>query len=908
MSRNVTDSMIRAIAARAFSDAGAGRVVAVRAPAQWNGPDTLDTGAGPVEIRTCVSSLAIREQLAHLDGESGSPKRLILLTEVPDEELGSEVTARLWRNAVVKPSGWEAVKELFRVSDLDPALADARWLVDLLVEVAPSSRSYPTPPSGYLDYDTAWREFLRHGLGITEARPVARDLLRWGELEGTRVALKGSVSQVLKEVAEGLARSAGPVAHHVVRLAAEGRGGDLVPLGLICDLLWSSDLEEGSALTTARVRFEGPVGAKGLSAGAAGDWGHAAVDLVHRAARFGEDERLQRWLGQAEVILNSALDAAGLAVGSDVLPRAFEQRLKRAGQALSEALERAADDSMESLQEAVGHAARHLRASDGDGKARVERLEMAERLVRRLQIEASNPASDLADAASSFVEDGAWVDRAREAVSHGETTQSLSEAYGTLLEQIDERREERDRSFAEALAAWSAVKPSGADGLLPIERVLDDVIVPLARETPLLMLVLDGWSHPEAMRIEEDLRREGWLGHRPAGRDRPVVVSALPSVTAVSRTSLLSGRLCVGTQADERRHWKEHEGLREVSRKSEAPLFHRRDLATTEGRIAPRVRDAIVDPDVRVVGVVVNALDEHLDKGGQLRLAAGLEGVRPLRPLLDAATESGRAVVLVSDHGHVLEAGSRVALHGGAGERWRPNHPPADEGEIEISGPRVLRDKGSIVVPSTERLRYMSAEKRGYHGGATPQEVLCPLLVLSLPGHEVTGWEEWATVRPEWWQARRARGLVDDAVVDVEREGFKLTEPVQGPPSVDPDGQVQMFADDGETVTEAPENPSWLEALLASPMLEAQREAAGRQALSTDDLSSLLRFLDEAGGVMRTQRLAEVESLPHSRVRTKLAALGRMLNVDGYSVVSTDSDGTVRFDRALLIRQFRLDP
>ena len=908
MSRNVTDSMIRAIAARAFSEDGGGRIVAVRAPAQWNGPGTLDLGVGPVEIRTCVSSLAIREQLAHLDEGSDSPKRLILLTDVPDEELGSEVTARLWRNAVVKPSGWEAVKELFRVSDLDPALADARWLVDLLVEVAPASRSYPTPPSGYLDYGTAWKEFLRHGLGITDARPAARDLLRWGELEGTRVALQGSVSQVLEEVAQGLAASAGPVAHHVVRLAANGRGGDLVPLGLICDLLWNADLEEGSELTTARVRFEGPVGAKGISGGAAGDWGHAAVALVQRAVRLSDDERLQRWLGRAEVILSRDLDAAGLAVGSNVLPRAFEQRLERAGRALSEALERADEVSLESLQEAVGYTARHLRASEGDGKARVERLEMAERLVRRLQIQAAGSASDLADAARSFVEDGAWVDRAREAVSHGETIQGLSSAYGTLLERVDEQRVERDRSFAEALAAWSSVKPSGDDGLLPIERVLDDVILPLARETPVLMLVLDGWSHPEAVRIEEELRREGWLGHRPTGRDRPVVLSALPSVTAVSRTSLLSGRLCEGTQADERRHWKEHEGLREVSRKSPAQLFHRKDLATTEGRIAPKVRDAIVDPEIRVVGVVVNALDEHLDKGGQLRLASGIEGVRPLRPLLDAATESGRVVVLLSDHGHVLEAGSQVALHGGAGERWRPNHPPADEGEIEISGPRVLRDNGSIVVPSTERLRYISAEKRGYHGGATPQEVLCPLLVLSLPGNEVPGWEEWATDRPEWWQARRARGFADDAMDTSPTARGELAEPVRRPPPVDPDGQVRLFVDDREADTEAFEHPPWLEALLDSPILEAQREAAGRQAVKTEDLSSILRFLDEAGGVIHTQRLAEGENLSLSRMRTKLAALGRMLNVDGYSVVSTDPDGTVRFNRELLIRQFLLDP
>jgi len=43
------------------------------------------------------------------------------------------------------------------------------------------------------------------------------------------------------------------------------------------------------------------------------------------------------------------------------------------------------------------------------------------------------------------------------------------------------------------LREWNA---SGAQGEapLPVERVLDTVVVPLAREAPLLLLVLDGLS------------------------------------------------------------------------------------------------------------------------------------------------------------------------------------------------------------------------------------------------------------------------------------------------------------------------------------------------------------------------------------------------------------------------------
>ncbi|TVR58350.1 MAG: BREX-2 system phosphatase PglZ [Gemmatimonadales bacterium] len=938
-----SESTLRALVERVHrgGEDEAPRVIAVESPPEWDGPSRWEVGGSPVEVRPGISVLGIRDLLAERDGDGDGT--LLILTSLPETELGTELLTRFWKHRVLRISGWDAVKELFRVEAVDPALARHRWMVDLLVAVAPR-RGYPPAPGGLLDLDTAWRNLLRFGLGLESEQPDLRDLLSWGETDEARAALEHHVGGALEPITDRLARTAGPAVSHVLRLVQAGRGGDLVPLGLVADVLWAQDDgEDGAGLLAARVRFEQPVGAKGITGEVGRAWAAAARKLVRRASELSEEVRVQGWLNRAEALLGGVLGAPELAHRSDLLPSAFEQRLDAAGRALEVAVAHPGDPgAVAAVRDAVARVGAHLRARDGDDRERTRRLRMAARLVRRLapgdgEGDEGKGSGDLAAAARAFVAHGAWVDRAREAVSHGEVREEAAAAYGAILGRIDGERMRRDETFARHLAAWASVEPGERPPLLPVERVLDQVVVPFAREVPVLFLVLDGWSHPEATRLAEDLSRRGLDRLRPIGREHPLVVSGLPSVTSVSRTSLLTGQRAHGTQADERRGWAEHPGLRSVSRRRAAKLFHRRDLAIQEGRIAPEVRDAITSADIQVVGVVVNALDEHLDKGGQLRLADGLQGIRPLRPLVEAALEANRLVVLASDHGHVLEAGSQVRLHGGSGERWRPNHPPAEAGEVELAGPRVLLDNGSIVVPATERLRYMSAEKRGYHGGATPQEVLCPLLVMAPPTLEVSGWEPAETLPPAWWEVDPERWRLPGEGGEEEwagpgagagqgggsragasgagSAGARAARRRGGAPAADPTGQGMLFPEpveegagvgDGGEGVEA-DGPWWISELLAGSVLEAQRHLSARMVLADEDLAAFLRILDRANGRLPVQALADELGIPQSRVRTKLQALQRMLNVDGVGVVRVEAQRTVHLDRRLLFQQFGLD-
>src|SRR5260370_41029384 len=97
----------------------------------------------------------------------------------------------------------------------------------------------------------------------------------------------------------------------------------------------------------------------------------------------------------------------------------------------------------------------------------------------------------LVSAARAYAEDGGFADRARQALGAGDPIREGGAAYGQLRETALARREEENRRFGPLLRDWNAAGSVG-DGFLLIEQVLDAVVDPLAAESPVLLLVLDG--------------------------------------------------------------------------------------------------------------------------------------------------------------------------------------------------------------------------------------------------------------------------------------------------------------------------------------------------------------------------------------------------------------------------------
>ena len=213
-------------------------------------------------------------------------------------------------------------------------------------------------------------------------------------------------------------------------------------------------------------------------------------------------------------------------------------------------------------------------------------------------------------------------------------------------------------------------RPAG-DEALPIERALDSIVAPLAAHAPVLLLVLDGLSFAVARPLVADIGRQGWTELSPAGRTSPPpLVAALPTVTETSRTSLLSGRLVRGDASSERSRFGAINGFARCHELGSRHYYSTRPILAL-GRSWMNVFDAaLTDTGQRVVGIVHNAVDAQLAGSDQIEVLWSTEVLRQLAPVLRAAREAGRLIVLTGDHGHVLDAGTTY-VQAAPGDRWR---------------------------------------------------------------------------------------------------------------------------------------------------------------------------------------------------------------------------------------------
>ena len=167
--------------------------------------------------------------------------------------------------------------------------------------------------------------------------------------------------------------------------------------------------------------------------------------------------------------------------------------------------------------------------------------------------------------------------------------------------------------------------------------------------------------------------------------------------------------------------------------------------------LAGEIREEIASPDRRIVGVVINAIDDQLLKGEQLDTRWSRDTIPVLPALLHEAKLSRRLVVITSDHGHVLDSNS-VCRPSEGGERWRNAVDAPREGELRLSGPRVvIAESKAVIVPWSESIRY-GIKKNGYHGGVAPQEMVTPIAVLSPSDAFPEGWVDVPVDVPLWWE------------------------------------------------------------------------------------------------------------------------------------------------------------
>jgi hypothetical protein len=935
-------------------------VLGVHASPEWSGPRTFTHEDVPVRIEPCVSALAVREAvLTHEPGQW-----TVVLTDRTDDDLGTGLLSHLVGFRLRTPDPWAGARDRFAASGIDPALTGLpsnREVATGLLAATPSAGWQPAP-GGVLTREHALGSVAAVQLGLTDPVVDLASVLAWTSdpalamrIADLRTLSGDALTDAVLDWAAGHAGAVGSAIRHLLR---GGEARDAVPLGLIVGLLGQArdgsltaeSPDSGTDLPRiareALIRLEAQLGGTVPGTNALRTWAAEAAAVI---ATMGQAPATRadagRLLAHADQLL-ATVHADGLSDASDLLPTGLTRRLAtlaaRLRNSTANAVHNSGDvdqplvsaESLQQVEEAWAYVAAHYLAEADD---RVAVFHAAVRLDRWLA-SPPPPGGTLSALLRRHGDQDAWADSAINDVASGVSDPAISAGLSPLLSVVWRRRTAHDGTFAAALAAHTRdVATSARADVLHIEDLLSRVILPLAGKTPTLLLVLDGMSAGVGAEVVASIlarTRDDWAeALLPGQRRRAVALAALPTLTEVSRASLLSGRLCVGGQDAERT------GFDVLVRAHGLPgalLFHKRplDSARPGYAIADDVAAAIEDTDRHpLVACVLNTIDDALDRSDPGGTAWGTETVKHLLPLLERARNAGRVVILTADHGHVVERrqGTQRTYAGISSSRSRPATPPPSDGEILVTGRRVLLHDGSAVLAVDENLRY-GPLKAGYRGGGAPAEAIVPVAVL-VPGAVPEGVDLVLAPpqEPSWWLDPAAVAPVPTAMPSspaVSAPSADRTTQWQGTaviPRKRPDETMATLFDKLEvdeptekqrsqsttapSIKQAPDptaSESVAAGVLKSPVYAAQKKIAGRISVTDDQVTVLLSALLGAP----QHRLAPAAAATALQVapillRGAVLHVQRLLNVEGYAVLRVDADGaTLILDDALLREQY----
>ncbi|MFE5373997.1 BREX-2 system phosphatase PglZ [Streptomyces mirabilis] len=826
---------------------------------------------------------------------------LVVTTDAPDTRpMPLDLRGQAIGRSLLAVDRVEIVKQRFGAIDVDARIRRQPWLADALLAAEPPGGWLPV--GSVLTLDAAMRALVHARIGLgdgvsTDAVPLdAEALLTWSRTPGGPARFAELQPEERAGLTDWLESVVGDVAPLLLALVQEGRGSDAMALGVVAAALTGPKATAEAALAVGALFGSGPF----------------RPDVLRHYTRAVEGV-LARWITQATAggprsteartrvleVLEQAdrlADRSGLRealADSGFLPSGFRARLRSLAATLTP---RPDQKTVKAAEAALNQVSSHHLANLLFPE-QVQLAEMAVRLERWL----TTPKTDLPSgsgavnaAVQAHLGDWGWADRALNRLWAGDGAMDphVNEAYRVIHEAARARRDHLDRQFAMALATWtqhaSTTQPEGA---LLVEDVLRYIAAPLATQRPPLILLLDGMSSAVATQLGEELGAPRWTEAAPEAGRRAAAVAAIPSITTVSRATLLTGGPTTGGQSVEKdgfvAFWRK--------RRHEAVLFHKADLPGPAGhRLAPEIVTAIAGDGV--VGVVLNTIDDALDHGQESSKGDWTVGsVRYLSELMDAARGQGRPVVLVADHGHVLDRTTQGPLpaHGVESARWRigPLNEEAGDDEVHLAGPRVLEGGGSITTLWREDQRY-TPRKAGYHGGASLAEMTVPVLVL-LPSAETLppGWSVLSpeAVTPPWWHHDGSRAGAAAALqpATTSRPAAKKTPPLP---------------DDAHT-------PLTLGAKVVDTGVYAAQKQFVRKGPEKKAVAAVIDALVTADGTLSLAAVSAAAASSGGRAPRNaeffVAALQRLLNVEGYPVLGLiDAGARVRLDITLLKDQF----
>ena len=891
------------------------------------GPTEVEFDFGKAKVVRADTVFEIREALLAAERDQ---QRVVLLTELQQKDLGLDVVARLARSRLFAVDHWASLSSLFKAKELDRSILDPA-IAQALMDFAPAD-GYPPVSAGILDAGTVWRAICRHVFDMGESEPDLVSLLLWASSEKGPKRYKQAGVAICSSLRKRLVHNLGEAAESILRFVESNTGPDALALAVTCLVVYGAG--DDATLDAAAARMEQYHSNKPIPKSVGRTLGKVAIDAIADLDRLEDPRVAQHYLQRADELLKQFI-CHEYAYRNPLTRLSFEQRLGRLGNAIQAAVKRSENDVIAVAQHTgvltaacearLEEIAVHRLAKLGRNKDQVSKAEMAVRLVRWLST-TDLPVGSFAENAKHQIREMSFVDWAREPLCRGEDVADLSAAYQLLDRIVLERREALSHSFAKALADWSAVGSKDV-GALGVEDVLGRVVSKVVEAgNRVLLVVLDGMSWAICHELLEDIRQDHWFEATLDESNAPPlpVIATIPSVTHFSRASLLSGMLAKGDQNVERKNFEGNKELLEVCDKKYPPiLFHKQQLTEgNRGAISAELSAKLTGTQHKVVGVVINAIDDRLSNAQQIVENWSLSRISPLRALLRLARDSGRVVILASDHGHVWHRPDGHYRPYEESSRWRSDDGKCAPDEIVLSGKRIVAGGNTVIVPWTEKV-YYGRQQNGYHGGATPQEMVCPLVLLTDKTSAYSGLYRCEYPKPEWWSAAPvASPIIAEPQVTItipsdeaatKPGNLMLFDPTKiEKDELEKDEGGKRKVEDERSIHPSSFSPqplvAWIDALFQSQAYKDQKAMLRRHPVDDAVLRACLSALHASGGIMTPTAFAKAADIPMARLDGLVRQIARVLNVDGYEILTLDrTENRMELNVAKLKRQFDLD-
>lgn len=869
----------------------------------------LDAGES-IHVLPCVSSLAIREALRR----RAEDEWLVILTDRPDDDLGAGILGHFVNQRLQKPGAWDALKERFGSDRIDRPLATLKQrqlVANGLLRITPDE-GWPAAPGAVLTIDHAFGAVASRSLAFPVGPVDAISFLDWTSRPDAAHRLADlrefGNAELADAVLEWLALRAGQAGLPLLRLSLANRTPEALSVGIVLHVLTETSNPTAKdrqliELALARLEYLWTGSGEVVSRSMLAALGQTALNVVE--SHLEDPQRRNEGIGslQAADRLLSKIQASTVGRSSPLLPAALTAMLHRLADLLSSSPLTDLNGLESAWADVDGHRLAHAQHGQVEDP-RVKPFHAAVRLARWLQTEESVP-TNLSEAVRLHARDDAWVDVAYNDAAAGVADTVMAEGLATVLRLVEERRRTHDRIFARLLAA-STFEDEGRttghldgpdDNVWHLEKVLPQVVMPMARTNNTLLLLLDGMSAASAAELTSTVLRghEGWTEVIPSKSNRRgSAIAVLPTLTTLSRASFFCGELASGGQSTETSGFAAVSTAAGISR---AALFHKAPLDSARPGLVLQddIDTAIADSNTQLVACVLNTIDDALDKSDPAGITWTPETIRHLRPLLSAAMAAGRTVVMTADHGHIVERrrGELRSFAETSSARSRAADATVGDDEVLVEGRRVLSPTGSAILAVDETLRYGTI-KAGYHGGAAPAEVVVPVIVL-VPGEVVpNGWKEAPPQEPLWWSVATASiatgpNTIDSKQLSATGKGntSSLFDELDAQPTPEKSGHI------GSDV-------------LASKTFKSQKNIAGRVAVTDAQVGSVIDALAAAPSTRLTKEAAAIVlQVPTTRINGAVAQLQKLLNVEGYGVLRVDGPLLV-LDVPMLREQFEV--